>query len=124
MSKHYCPAGKIECERYYVPEGHPSCFMCGPHAYNIGFEVCPWPSQQKPIVKLELTEYGRGWKGGHVVGRAEGFRLAREAVEKLMPECTRYHEGHNTTEEALGIQERIMQITETLAAIDEAEKGE
>jgi hypothetical protein len=91
MADKWCPAGKIECEHFKTWPGS-AWFSCsgGPDGKNSKSlwsyaEQCPWPSRQQPIqqqkiIKLELTEYGRGWKEGFAAGRAEGMRECRVAL--------------------------------------------
>jgi hypothetical protein len=87
----YCRAGKCKCENFIVSNivdnAPPFCHLAGESYYPIKhYEECPWPSRQVPVIKpikLELTDYGRGWKEGHAAGRLAGLREAREGVEQL-----------------------------------------
>jgi hypothetical protein len=87
----HCPAGKCECENFIVSNivdnAPPFCHLAGESYYPIKhYEECPWPSRQVPVIKpikLELTDYGRGWKEGHAAGRLAGLQEAMEAVKKL-----------------------------------------
>jgi len=57
MSKHFCPAGKINCDRRFENGTGLNCWFSSGGRETYGFEVCPWPSKQKPIEDKRIEHF-------------------------------------------------------------------
>jgi hypothetical protein len=83
----YCPAGKCECNAYFVSYNeHGKTEACSVSVIDLSkYEVCPWPSRQQRIEKplLGIEEEQRVFNHGHAAGRLAGLREAKEAVDSV-----------------------------------------
>ena len=110
MSEKYCPIGKIECERlefgappnkYWCKDDNAlsiaNCLVEQRRIIN-GYELCPWPSKQKPPKKpkrlseaiAEMAVNDNAWPSKPTA------KCIIDAVEKCIPDVVLYDSINGT----------------------------
>lgn len=105
----YCPAGKCECNAYFVSYNeHGKTEACSVSVIDLSkYEVCPWPSRQ-----VRVEPQGDCDKcpkdDAYAAGRLADLREAREAVADV-PEVTMLGVTGLSKKDALAAIDRLME---------------